>query len=1121
MESASESSKSPTSGPVSEPTGALDDAASAAARVAPLTGRDTEVSLLMDRWEQANEGMGQVVLLIGEPGLGKSRLVSTLKDLVQGGADEPGKDSPIIEWSCSQRFQNTGLYPACNFFNHLLGFGRDQAAGDRFDRLARHLEEYDLARPSLMALFASLLLLPRDDRITPLDLSPVREREETFCALREWLRARARRQPILFVVEDLHWVDASTLEFLGQFLAEGLHDRILTVLTFRPEFKTPWPAVAHQTSLALNRLTRRQVGDLMRKHAGGAVPDPLVEQIYNRTGGVPLLVEELTTMIGEPGTHARTPAVGFPGRDIPATLQDLIIARLQHMTSDREIAQLAATLGREFSHELLAAITTVDEPTLRTELAKLARAGILSPKGSPPRCSYVFKHALLEDALRDALDKTKQQEFHQRIAHVLEAQFPETVEAVPELLAHHFTQASLTDKAVSYWLSAGLRSRDRFANVEAISHLCKGLELLRTLENSPERDTRELEFLNVLGTVFIAARGYGAPEVGPIFHRARELCARIGDPTRSFATMWGNWVWHLVRGDLRLCMESADEALALAERVNEPGMLMEALFPPAVTLAFRGEFAPAYAYCVRALADYNDRDRTRLWAGVTGEDSGVAHRCYISVALWHLGRADEAMKFNSEAVDLARAIGQPFTLAFALEHRAWLCNQCRLAFEARIAAEEEIEIATEQGFPYWLASATLFRADSMVLLGQWREALPLILKGLEDLRATGAGLDLTLHLGFLGDAYTQAGQLADAANALDEGLATVEKTDERFYEAELHRLRGQMLSVTSPADAEAAFYKAIAIARSQHSKAFELRATESLARLWHKQDRGKEARAALSAIYGTYTEGFSTPDLLDARALLETLGNEYMREDFAAGVKYVLGCIPPPMDGAVSIDWRYIPSSSLGGDTIGYHWIDDDHLALYLIDVTGHGLDAALLSVTIANVLRSGSLMGADMRMPNQVLATLNDAFPGERHGQKYFTAWYGVYERSMGSLTWSGGGHHPSILLAPGAREPILLPSSGTMMGVISGLEYPAASCQVATDARLLIFSDGIFEIIRDRRVVWDLDACIEYLATQSLHGGALMDELLAHVRALRGSHELADDFSILEACFRQKDSA
>ncbi|HSZ55137.1 MAG TPA: SpoIIE family protein phosphatase [Tepidisphaeraceae bacterium] len=1091
----------------------------ATARLAPLTGRDTEVSLLKDRWEQATEGMGQVVLLIGEAGLGKSRLVSIIKELVEGEADEPAQDSPIIEWRCSRRFQNTSLYPACDFFDRLLDFGRDQAPGVRFDRLARHLEAYDLARPESVALFASLLLLSPDDRIAPLSLSPIREREETFRALREWLRARARRRPVLFVVEDLHWVDASTLEFLGQFLAEGFHDRILTVLTFRPEFKTPWPAVAHQTSLALNRLSRRQVAELVRKDTGAALPEPLLEQIYQRTAGVPLFTEELTRMLRDPGMPGRSPKGGTLGGEMPATLHDLVIARLDRMTSDREIAQLAATLGREFTHELLAAVATVDEPTLQAELAKLIRAEILYQRGSPPRCTYVFKHALLEDALRDALVGAKRQGFHRQIADVLVAQFPQTVEGMPELLAHHYTEADLADKAVRFWLIAGLRSRDRFANFEAIGHLSRGLELLRTLDESPERDARELEFLNPLGTVFIAARGYGAPEVGPIFRRARELGTRVGTPPQLFAIMWGAWAWHAVRADLRLCMELADEALALAERVNEPGMLMEALFPGAVTLVFRGDFAAAYAHCTRALAEYDDRERTRFWAGVTGEDSGVAHRCYLAVALWHLGKVDEALRLNHEAVELARAIRQPFTLAFALEHRAWLCNQARLTSEARTAAQEELAIATEQGFAYWRASAALFKADSMVLQGQWQEMLPLILDGLEDLRGTGAGLDVTFHLGFLGDAYTQAGRFADAAKALDEALTCADNTDERFYEAELHRLRGVLLLAESHAhaDAEAAFCKAIEIARRQQSKAWELRATTSLARLWHRQGRGNKARAALAAVYCRYTEGFSTPDLVDAKALLDTLGDERMREEFAAGAKYVLSCIPAPIDGPVSIDWRYIPSSSLGGDTIGYHWIDDNHLALYLVDVTGHGLDSALLSVSITDVLRSGSLTGTDMRRPDQVLATLNDAFPGDQHGDKFFTIWYGVYERSSATLTWSGGGHHPSILLAPGARDPILLSSGGMMMGVARGLEYPAASCQVPPEARLLIFSDGIFEIVHDGNVVWTLGECIEYLATQNSHGGAGMDELLAHVRALRGSHELQDDFSILVACFRQ----
>jgi TOMM system kinase/cyclase fusion protein len=848
------------------------------AELTPLTGRDHEFSLLKERWEQAQEGMGQVVLLIGEPGLGKSRLVQTLKEHVLGQMVEGEVDAPVIEWRCAPHYQNTGLYPAIDFYERALGFGREEPPQARFDRLLHRLEQYDLARPETVPLWASLLSLPTPDRFPPLSLSPVRQREETFRAMLEWLRMRAARRPILFVVEDLHWMDASTLEFLGQFLAEGLHDAILTVLTFRPEFRTPWPALAHQTSLALNRLTRRQVGELMRKKAGGALPEAVVEQVYDRAGGVPLFVEEFTKMVQESGALDQvgervTASKALIAHAIPATLQDLVMARLDRMEGEREVAQLAAVLGREFSHELLAAVAAMHEPTLQAELAKLVQADILHPKGRPPRCIYLFKHALLEDALYSSLVKGKRQQLHRRIAETLEARFPQFVETRPELLAHHFTEAGLPEKAIGYWLQAGLRSQQRSANVEAIGHLTKGLELLGTLGESPEWGAQELRFLSPLGTAYIAARGYAAPEVGPVFRRARELCERIGQPPQLFAIMWGIWVWHLVRGDLRLCMELAGQAMALAERVNDLGMIMEALFLPAVTLVFRGEFAPARAHCARALAGYDDRARTRFWAGITGEDSGVAHRCYLSVSLWHLGFPDQALKLNQEAIELARAIGQPFTLTFALEHRAWLCNQCQLADEARVAAEEEIALATEQGFAYWLASASLFKADSLVLRGQWREALPLLLKGLEDLRATGAGLDLTLHLGFLGDAYTQAGRFEDAGKALDEGLAVAQKSDERFYEAELLRLKGELLLAESDdqAAAEVCFRQAIDTARRQQSKAWELRATISLARLWQRQGRRDKARAALAAVYGRYTEGLATPDPVDATKLLENL----------------------------------------------------------------------------------------------------------------------------------------------------------------------------------------------------------------------------------------------------------
>ena len=346
----------------------------------------------------------------------------------------------------------------------------------------------------------------------------------------------------------------------------------------------------------------------------------------------------------------------------------------------------------------------------------------------------------------------------------------------------------------------------------------------------------------------------------------------------------------------------------------------------------------------------------------------------------------------------------------------------------------------------------------------------------------------------------------------------MEKNDERFQEAELHRLKGELILAESgdQTAAEESFRRAIETARRQQSRAWELRATTSLARLLQKQGRSDAAFKALGAVHGVFTEGFATPDLVDAAALLKKLGDERMRAEFAAGIKYVRDCIPPPMAGLVSVDWRYLPASTLGGDTIGYHWVDDDHLALYLIDVTGHGLDAALLSVTVSNVIRAGALLGADMKQPDQVLAKLNDAFQGEQHGQRFFTIWYGVYHSASRTMTWAGGGHPPSIVLLPGEPHPLLLPSSGLMMGVLRGVEFPAQSCRLPAGARLLIFSDGVFEIFHDGRDAWNLDACIAHLSALAEQQGSLMDQLLDHVYQLRGSPRLDDDFSIIEARFQ-----
>ena len=871
------SSNSSWSGEPARPAAPI--AAAGPAGLTPLTGRDREIDLIKDRWEQAQEGMGQVVLLVGEPGLGKSRVVYTLKEHVLGQSVEGEVDAPVIEWRCSPHYQNTGLYPAVDFYERALAFGREEPPSARFDRLLRRLESYELDRPETVPLWAALLSLPSTDRFPTPSLPPARLREETFRAMLEWLHTRAARKPILFVVEDLHWADASTLEFLGQFLAENQHDSVLTLLTFRPEFTPPWPAVAHQTSLALNRLSRRQVGDLMRKTTGAALPESMVDQVYDRAGGVPLFVEEFTKMMRESvgSDEAGQDDAGsgtLPRREIPATLQDLVMARLDRLGGERDVAQLASALGREFGHDLLAAIATQDEATLQAELAKLMRAEILYPKGRPPRCTYIFKHALLEDALYGALVKDTRQQFHRRIGEVLEARFPETLATQPELVAHHFTEAGLIEKAIGYWLKAGLRSRGRSAEKEAIGHLTRGLALLGALAESRGRDARELELSVALGAAYIASRGYAAPEIGPVFLRARELCERIGRSPQLVAIVVGIWEWHFVRGEIGLCRELVAEAMEFARPLDDPGGMMEASYTAGQTMLYRADFAGARDSFATAVADFDDPVRVKFWAAQTGHYAGINIRCNLAVSLWHLGYPDQALRVNREVCQMARGVGHPFSLAYCLHHTSWLYHFCRLGIELQVTSEEQVAISSEQGFALWHATGTFFRGAGMLLQGQPQESLPLLRKGYDDFRATGAEILRPFQLSALGEAYTRTARFEEAHAAFDEGLALAERNDDCIQEAELHRLKGELLLVQSPAQeaaAEDCFTRAIETARRQQSRAWELRSTMSLARLWQRQGRRDEARRNMAAVHGTYTEGWMTSDLMEAGALLEAL----------------------------------------------------------------------------------------------------------------------------------------------------------------------------------------------------------------------------------------------------------
>ncbi len=541
-----------------------------AAGLTPLVGRDQEVGLLLDRWEQAREGLGQVVLLRGEAGIGKSRLLHEVKErLRQESGDGLGT---VVEWRCAPFHENSALYPATDGFERLLALGREDAPSLKLDKLVAHLRLHKMDQPEPIALLAALLSLPLDGRYPTLALSPQRQKEKTLEALLEWLRRLAARQPVLFIVEDLHWVDASTLDLLALLVEQGQGDRRLTIFTARPEFVPPWSGKAGPNQIALNRLTRRQIADLMQRKTGvRQLPPALIEQIATRTEGVPLFVEEFTRMVQESGALKDVSGT-IEIASIPGTLQDLLAARLDRIGGVRDLAQIASALGREFSYEQLHAVTSLEETNLQLDLSKLVEAEVLFPKGRPPRCNYLFKHALIQDAAYQSLVKSKRQQIHRTIAQILEERFPETRSEQPELLAHHYSEADLTVQAVVFWEAAGQRAQERWANAEAIGHFRKGLKLIAGLAESGERDEQELRLLLPLAVVLMTAQGYASPDLDAVHERARVLCEKIGPSAPLFHVLWGIWACRLLRDQLDLTHSLADELAAPGRGAGRRGV---------------------------------------------------------------------------------------------------------------------------------------------------------------------------------------------------------------------------------------------------------------------------------------------------------------------------------------------------------------------------------------------------------------------------------------------------------------------------------------------------------------------------------------------------------------------
>jgi class 3 adenylate cyclase/predicted ATPase len=884
------------------------------ATLTPLVGREQEVGLLFDRWEQVKEGRGQVVLLSGEPGIGKSRLAYTLREHVTH------EGSLLFEARCSPYHQHSALYPLIEGLQRTLRLTRQDTDEEKVIKLERALALYGMQ--DTVPFFTALLSLPTPSQYPPLTLTPQKQKERTFQALLQLLIAQAERQATVLVWEDLHWADPSSLEILSLLIEQLATTKLLLVLTFRPEFIPPWKPRSHISHLVLNRLGQKQVEAMIEKVAADQdLPAEIIEQIRLKTDGVPLFVEELTKSVIESiGSVGSIESIGSPHPTlrqlaIPATLQEALLARLDRLSDARQVAQLGATLGREFSQELLQAVAPLNETDLQAALAKLVEAEILYQRGVGEQARYFFKHALIQDTAYQSLLKSTRQQYHHQTVQVLEERFPDTKATQPELLAYHYTEANLIERAIPYWQQAGQKAAERSANVEAIAHLTKGLELLKTLPDTLGRTQQELMLQIAIGSPLMVVRGYAAPELEKVYARARELSQQVGETPQLGWVLYGLWAFYFGRAALHTAQELAEQIFTLVQRTQHSLFLLCGRFVMAGTLLHRGEFVAAREHAEQGIGLY-DRYRSQRSAW-QAHHFGVFYLNCIAWVLWVLGYPDQAVRKAQEGLTMAQKMALPMTRAQALGYLARFHQNLGEQQATEQRADALVTLCTEQRFPLWQAEGTIMLGWALAEQGRGEEGVAQIRQGLADYRATGAELILPDSLALLAAVYQKRGQVEEGLNVVTEALTRVEKTGGRMWEAELYRLAGELslrigepetvaeesenrgrgeteistresvssspvprfpgspvlsssarFPVSSPEDS---FLKAIEIARQQQAKSWELRATTSLARLWQSQGKKAEAQKILADVYNWFTEGFDTKDLQEAKALLQEL----------------------------------------------------------------------------------------------------------------------------------------------------------------------------------------------------------------------------------------------------------
>jgi len=834
----------------------------------PLIGREGELSLFVQRWERARDNEGQVVLLEGEPGIGKSRLIEALRERVQA-------EAPTVQhYQCSPYYTATALYPVINHIERAAGFAREDRTDARLDKLEASMQALLPENEQGVALIAALLSLPTE-RYAPLDMTPQRQRAETITVLVRQLEALSDRGPMLMLFEDMHWSDPSTVELLDAMIDRLQGLPVFALITYRPDFHPPWTGYGHVTAHSLNRLGRQDVRGIVDKVAEGeSLPSYAIEEIIAKTDGVPLFVEELTKTVLESGNWS---AAGQPHGlqsarlPIPSTLHDALISRLDRLGAAKEVAQMGACIGRVFSYELLTAVSTLQASALDDALSRLVSRGLVFRRGKLPDATYTFKHARVQEVARGSVLRRKRQQLHRQIVQILEARFPMTVEMEPELLAHHCSEAGLSGEAAHYWGMAGALALGRSGYLEALAHLDAGLQALTTLPPNTERSRQALQFQTARAEALLATRGYIANETLEAYNRARELCAELSNPAQVFPVLRGIFNGHIQRGALQTAQRVAGECLELANAQDDPAPLSLAHRMVAQNAFLLGDLQASRKHSEEALALF-DPDAHGASAIAYGIDLKSAALLWLAQNLCMLGYPDRALATVLENLSYCRKLGYAFNLALTMN---WVCYM-RLQRREYRACEEQAEelqaMAQEHGLADFIVVAEAHGALSRYVLAGGEAHLSDATARIAALRATWDTFLLPFNLGILASAQIAAEMPESALTTINDALEITERTGERWSEAELIRLTAEIRLAQGEHDgAESCFLRAVEVARGQNARLWELR-TAGLARLWRDRGELQASRDLLAPIHAWFSEGFGTTDLEESGALLEELG---------------------------------------------------------------------------------------------------------------------------------------------------------------------------------------------------------------------------------------------------------